>query len=118
MIKKHKTIPVFVPHLGCPQDCLFCNQKKITGELKQVTEERVRELIRIGASHKKKGEKLVIDFDGCFGFGPSFLEESFGGLVRKYGKRGVLNRIIIIATEDETIPERIRKFLNDAEAQI
>lgn len=64
MIKKHKTIPVFVPHLGCPQDCLFCNQKKITGELKQVTEERVRELIRIGASHKKKGEKLEIGFFG------------------------------------------------------
>lgn len=64
MNKRHKTIPVFVPHLGCPQDCLFCNQKKITGELKQVTEERVRELIRIGASHKNKGERLEIGFFG------------------------------------------------------
>lgn len=26
-----RTIPIFVPHSGCPNDCIFCNQKKITG---------------------------------------------------------------------------------------
>lgn len=30
-VKKHKTIPIFVPHLGCPHDCIFCNQRTITG---------------------------------------------------------------------------------------
>ncbi|HAS74897.1 MAG TPA: radical SAM protein, partial [Clostridiales bacterium UBA8960] len=24
-------IPVFVSHMGCPNDCAFCNQRKITG---------------------------------------------------------------------------------------
>lgn len=28
---KHYNIPIFVPHLGCPNDCVFCNQKRITG---------------------------------------------------------------------------------------
>ena len=28
---KHYTIPIFVPHLGCPCQCSFCNQKTITG---------------------------------------------------------------------------------------
>ena len=28
----HINIPIFVPHLGCPHTCVFCNQKRITGQ--------------------------------------------------------------------------------------
>ena len=28
---KRSVIPIFVPHLGCPNQCVFCNQKKISG---------------------------------------------------------------------------------------
>ena len=31
MIAKRNIIPVFVPHLGCPNNCVFCNQRKISG---------------------------------------------------------------------------------------
>ena len=34
---KHRTIPVFVPHMGCPNDCSFCNQRKITGTESSIT---------------------------------------------------------------------------------
>lgn len=30
-MSKINIIPIFVPHLGCPNDCTFCNQKRITG---------------------------------------------------------------------------------------
>lgn len=46
MEKKHKTIPVFVPHMGCPNACSFCNQKKITGVGTTVTPEEVTKLIQ------------------------------------------------------------------------
>ena len=32
--RKHINIPVFIPHLGCPNDCVFCNQRSISGKLK------------------------------------------------------------------------------------
>jgi radical SAM enzyme (TIGR01210 family) len=37
MNKKQYIIPIFVPHKGCPHDCIFCNQKKITGQTGEVT---------------------------------------------------------------------------------
>ncbi|MEW6536070.1 MAG: radical SAM protein [Candidatus Auribacterota bacterium] len=32
MAKDHFVIPVFVPHNGCPFQCIFCNQNQITGQ--------------------------------------------------------------------------------------
>lgn len=29
--KQHANIPVFIPHLGCPNACVFCNQRAISG---------------------------------------------------------------------------------------
>ena len=28
---KHINIPIFIPHLGCPNQCIFCNQRLISG---------------------------------------------------------------------------------------
>lgn len=32
MAKRHVNIPIFIPHLGCPNACVFCNQRKISGK--------------------------------------------------------------------------------------
>lgn len=29
--KRHINIPIFIPHIGCPNDCVFCNQRRISG---------------------------------------------------------------------------------------
>ena len=43
--KEQYIIPIFVPHLGCPNDCTFCNQKSISGQTKKVTKKEVKKTI-------------------------------------------------------------------------
>lgn len=44
MKKRHINIPIFIPHEGCPNNCVFCNQHTITqtsdgGSSRDITEE-------------------------------------------------------------------------------
>ena len=39
------TIPIFIPHKGCPNNCIFCNQKRISGQLKNVSIEEIDNII-------------------------------------------------------------------------
>lgn len=43
---KHANISLFVPHQGCPHQCSFCNQKTISGSVKELTPQEVRETLR------------------------------------------------------------------------
>lgn len=45
MTKRNYIIPIFVPHLGCPNDCVFCNQVKITNQ-KTLVNDKIRDEIR------------------------------------------------------------------------
>ncbi len=29
---RHINIPIFIPHMGCPNNCVFCNQRRISGK--------------------------------------------------------------------------------------
>ena len=44
-MKKHAIIPVFISHRGCPNDCVFCNQKKITARQGDIKPEDARKTI-------------------------------------------------------------------------
>lgn len=61
-------IPVFVPHKGCPFDCVFCNQRKITGSTTDVTPEDVENIIK---EHLKTLPKTDRQIEVAF-FGGSF----------------------------------------------
>lgn len=45
MSKNHFIIPIFVPHEGCPHDCVFCNQNSITGSSSRVNADYVRNTV-------------------------------------------------------------------------
>ena len=39
---KHVNVALFVPHLGCPHTCVFCNQRTISGQTQPLTQEKIR----------------------------------------------------------------------------
>ena len=45
MAKSHYIIPIFVPHEGCPHDCVFCNQNSITGTSTKVDAMYVEQIV-------------------------------------------------------------------------
>ena len=65
-MKKHINIPIFIPHLGCPNQCVFCNQKTISGveafDISRVKEEIEAALSTVDASQ----EAEIAFFGGSF----------------------------------------------------
>lgn len=62
---------------------------------------------------------LEVDLDGTFGYGTSFLEEAFGGLIRINGFRlSDLNRLISFTSKEEPeLIDEILSYMQDAEEQ-
>ena len=67
----------------------------------------------------EKGCELTVDLDGTSGFGTSFLEESFGGLIREDNLTlPKLNSVLkLISLEEPELLEEIREYMEDAEKE-
>jgi len=63
----------------------------------------------------KNNEEIIIELDGTRGYGSSFLEEAFGGLVRKGFAPEVITRLITFETSDNSLIEEIREYIEEAQ---
>ncbi|MBQ7778916.1 MAG: radical SAM protein [Clostridia bacterium] len=63
--KKHINIPIFIPHLGCPNDCAFCNQRSISGRTHFDISD-VRRQIEDALSTAGERESEIAFFGGSF----------------------------------------------------
>ena len=101
-MKKEYIIPIFVPHLGCPNDCTFCNQKKISGQKKSVTENEVGEIIEYYLSNFKDDDKIVevAFFGGSFTGIDRDVQESLLSAAYRYIKNGKVDSIRVSTRPD------------------
>jgi len=109
-MSKQYIIPVFVPHLGCPNDCIFCNQKSISGQMKQITKEDVEKTIEeFLESFKEENLYTEIAF-----FGGSFtgidieLQEELLKVAYKYIQNKKVDGIRISTRPDYIDKEKLK----------
>ncbi|MDE5946655.1 MAG: radical SAM protein, partial [Oscillospiraceae bacterium] len=64
---KHNNISIFIPHIGCPNKCSFCNQHTISGTQKAPTADEVKETCKKAYEEiKDKSNTEIAFFGGSF----------------------------------------------------
>lgn len=108
----HSNISIFVPHLGCPHQCSFCNQRHITGQTKAPTVKDVENAVDIAVASKKydKSNCEIAFFGGSFtAIERKYMTELLTA-AHKYVKNGQVSGIRI-STRPDCIDEDVLLLL-------
>lgn len=114
-MKKQYIIPIFVPHLGCPNDCIFCNQKSISGQKKQMTKETAKKIIDdyLESIKNEDAEIEIAFYGGSFTAIEPSLQEELLETAYEYIKDGKVESIRISTRPDainKEILKRLKKY--------
>ena len=101
MSARESIIPVFVPHLGCPNDCVFCNQRRISGSVTSATPEDVRAAIeRAKTLTEPEGRRQLAFYGGSFTAIPVREQEALLGAAQPYLQSGDIAAIRLSTRPD------------------
>ncbi len=114
-MKKQYIIPIFVPHLGCPNDCIFCNQKSISGQKNSMTKEEAKKIIdtHLESIKEKEAEIEIAFFGGSFTAIEADKQEELLQVAYEYIKKGKVSSIRISTRPDcinKEILKRLKKY--------
>lgn len=119
-MKKHAIIPIFIPHQGCPNDCIFCNQKAITAHQPDVRMDEVRNTIETWLSTLTGREGMetveIAFFGGSFTGIPIEQQSDYLSIACEYKDKGLVNKIHLSTRPDyidETILDNLKKYKVD-----
>lgn len=111
MTARNSIIPVFVPHLGCPNDCVFCNQRRISGEKEAANADTVVKAIESAAALPDTGAKRQLAFyGGSFTAIPVHTQEELLSAAAPYLENGTISSIRL-STRPDAIDETVLKRL-------
>ena len=112
MSARESIVPVFVPHLGCPNDCVFCNQRRISGAQQPATALTVKQAMENAAALPLNGAKRQLAFyGGSFTAIPVEMQNELLDSTKEYMDRGLLHSIRL-STRPDAIDEAVLKRLS------
>lgn len=111
MKKRHVNIPIFIPHLGCPNNCVFCNQRTISGHGDFKIERVRREIDDALSTLDVNTEREIAFFGGSFtGIDRELMIELLD-LAESYVERGLVGEIRL-STRPDYISDEILDILS------
>lgn len=119
MSNAHYIIPIFVPHEGCPHNCVFCNQNTITGVSDLVNADYVRNTIEeyIKTIPNKNSVIEVSFFGGTFTAIDMRKQKELLEVAKEYKDRGVV-KYIHLSTRPDYIDDEILTNLKNYSADV
>ena len=106
-MKKHYTIPIFIPEKACPFRCIYCNQYTIANKIQMPSDEEIIETIeKYLATFPVHGIKKLGFFGGSF-TGMKMVEQNhYLDIVLPYIESGQIESIML-STRPDYISEEI-----------
>jgi histone acetyltransferase (RNA polymerase elongator complex component) len=109
-------ISFFIPHSGCPHQCVFCNQKNITGHIKPVEPavlpQKIKEYLASNTSDKTVH---VAFYGGSFTALPIELQKDYLAAVQPFIHSGQIENIRL-STRPDCITDEILSLLHEYHA--
>ncbi len=114
MSKNYYIIPIFVPHEGCPHNCVFCNQDRITGVDEEVTAQTVRNTINdyLKTIENKSATIEVSFFGGTFTGVKEEKQKELLKVAKEFKDNKLINKIRL-STRPDYIDEYILTYLKE-----
>lgn len=99
--KKQLIIPIFIPQYGCPHQCVFCNQQKITGKEKfPDARETATTIETYLKTWKGAGKREVAFYGGSFTCLDRNIQEDFLASAHRFVTSGLIDSIRISTRPD------------------
>lgn len=105
MVKKHCNIPIFIPQRACPHQCIYCNQRYISGQAKSLSLLEVKQTIDTYLSSIKDTTcTQVAFFGGTFTAIPLQEQIDYLEVVKPYIQKGLVDSIRLSTRPDYINP--------------
>ena len=107
MTPRRRILPIFVPHAGCPNDCVFCNQKRISGSLFPATAQTVTDALSV----LKPGDGYELAFyGGSFTAIPEEQQEALLAAASPALASGAVSALRVSTRPDAVTPEKLDRL--------
>ncbi len=119
-MKTHAIIPIFIPHLGCPNDCVFCNQKKITARTGPLTIQEMKfkidEYLKTITGRGIQTTEIAF-YGGSFTGIPKSDQEAYLSVAKEYKEAGKIQKVHL-STRPDYIDDQILALLKQHQVDI